>query len=120
LKLLERRGFPDPLELQVLHVRRSDLLEPAVALIRDGAGIAETVCRLALGVQDPLERDLGAQRRCAEQCEYEQGPSRLHRVTAPAETTDKRPGPCSACRSASSSPTASANPRTRTRGGPPC
>ena len=58
LEFLERPGLPDPLQLQILHVRWRDLRERAVALVEQRSRVRQPVVRLAIGAEDSLERDL--------------------------------------------------------------
>src|SRR5690606_7819395 len=70
--LLERPRLPDPGKLELVDVLAVHLVEQAVALIRIRARVVEPVVRLALGVQQALERDVGRGRRAQARGEHGQ------------------------------------------------
>jgi len=62
-EFLERPRLPDPLLLQALDIRVRDLRQAAVPLIEWRAGVRQPVLRLAIRVQDSIERHLRLERR---------------------------------------------------------
>src|ERR1019366_7677728 len=57
LELLDGASLPDPLQLEILHIRGSDLRQRAISLAADRSGIGEPILGFLIGVQDAIKRD---------------------------------------------------------------
>ena len=80
LELLQRPGLPDPLQLQVLHVRRRDLRQLAVALVEDRSRVAQPVLRFLVGAQQAVERHLLSEERSSQPCSAKEQPRKHERT----------------------------------------
>jgi hypothetical protein len=82
-EFLERPGLPDPLQLEILDVRRCDLRQLTVSLVLDRAGVGEPVLRLFVGAHDAVEGDILRQQRDAEHGNRDERREMLHGLACP-------------------------------------
>ena len=86
-EFLQRMGLEDPLQLQIFHIGRGNLIERAITLAHQGTRISKPVLRFLIGLENAVESNLTPD--VGNHQEQEQ-PLSFHGICAPFSSTPLR------------------------------